>query len=188
MRKFLFFVSFMAFAGCSSYTVKNELEVKIKVGDREVQAGECAEFSDSFFGLFGDFPVAITKEDETDLSEEAPADQEWDANNYVVGADGSVTEAAEQCELTPAEEAEEDTAEEDGEAEEEDKADEQDKTAPVSSNPLEDRLGASAPPPIRGRVGAPSGRAGTPPDGGTGTTGADGEDGADDGDEADSGT
>ena len=98
MKKVLFFISILGLAGCSSYTVQNNYGEKIKVGDVVVEANQCAaEWGEGFFGLFGDFPVAITKEDENKLHDENA--EEYEAAHYVVNANGKVEKAEEACEV-----------------------------------------------------------------------------------------
>ena len=96
MKTILFFISVIGLVGCNTYTVKNDTEESIKAGDETIEAGDCAEYSDSFFGLFGDYPISITKEDDSDLSEDA--EEEYKAAHYVVQTDGSVVSVKEACE------------------------------------------------------------------------------------------
>lgn len=94
MKRLLLFISIMGLIGCNTYTVKNDSTEKIQAGDQNMNPGDCKEFYDSFFGLFGDYPIAITKADGT-LFE--GADEEYFAAHYVV-KDGSITEVEERCE------------------------------------------------------------------------------------------
>ena len=110
MKKILFFISILGLAGCSSKTVQNNFAEAIKVGDVEVGAGQCAaDWGEGFFGLFGDFPLKITKADGEKLHTEN--EEEYAAAHYVVGVEGKVTEAEEACESKDEEEAEEKGAE-----------------------------------------------------------------------------
>ena len=107
MKKILFFISILGLVGCSSKTVQNNFAEAIKVGDVEVEAGQCAaDWGEGFFGLFGDFPLKITKADGEKLH--ADNEEEYAAAHYVVGADGTVTEAEEACESKDEEEVEAD--------------------------------------------------------------------------------
>ncbi len=90
MKKLLFFISALAFMGCSTYTVKTE--VPAKVAGEEMQAGECKEFSDDLFGIFGDFPITITDSDGEKIGDE----ESYPANHYIVKA-GAVETSDTAC-------------------------------------------------------------------------------------------
>ena len=100
MNKVLFFISVIALAACSTYTVKNEMAEGVKVGGKDVAANGCVEFSDELFGLSSDFPVKITKaDDKTAISDKVSADREFEAGNWVIKADGSVEESETACKM-----------------------------------------------------------------------------------------
>ena len=106
MKTILFFISVIGLVGCGAYTVKNDMEESIKAGDETIKAGDCKEYSDSFFGLFGDYPISITKDDDSALSEDA--EKEYEAAHYVVQTDGSVVSVEEACEEEDTDATEED--------------------------------------------------------------------------------
>ena len=117
MKKILFFISFLGLVACDTYTVKNNMSEGIKAGDVEVMPGECADFIDSFFGIFGDFPITIVRDSVTSAKAEGGGEgeiereeyeDEYLAGNYIVNADASVLESDESCDSneekeTPAE-------------------------------------------------------------------------------------
>ena len=94
MKKFLLFISFIGFAGCNTYTVTTDED--IKAGSKEVQAGQCVEFSDNFFGLFGDYPITFTKADGSELEN----GKDKPAGHYKV-AGGKVEESDTACKVKP---------------------------------------------------------------------------------------
>ena len=85
--------------GCGgAYTIKNEMPELIRAGSQKIQPGECLEFSeDSFSGLFGDFPLAITKEDGSALSDNTDKNKTYKAGHYVVTADGEIMPKERAC-------------------------------------------------------------------------------------------
>ena len=95
MKNLLLFAGFVSLAGCNAYTVKNNSQVNVKAGETIIKPGYCKEFSDSFFGLFGVYPIAITKEDNSPLSESA--EEEYFTGHYVIKEDGSIIEVNEGC-------------------------------------------------------------------------------------------
>ena len=107
----------MALAACGAYTVKNDLKESIKVGETVVSSGECKEFSDGFFGFGSDWPQTITKEDDSAISKDGDAEEEWPAADYLVNAEG-VTEADEACEVSEEEPADADEGDKVAETEE----------------------------------------------------------------------
>lgn len=94
MKKLLFFTAIMGLIGCDTYTVKNNSSENIKAGDQKIAADHCEDYYDSFFGLFGNYPIPITKEDGSALFEDA--EEEYHAANYIV-TDTSITEVKEKC-------------------------------------------------------------------------------------------
>ena len=109
MKTILFFISVIGLFGCNAYTVKNDTEESIKAGEKTIKVGGCEEYSDSFFGLFGDYPISITKEDGSDLFENA--EEEYEAAHYIVTEDAiDSTEEACEDEDEPAAPAEGETA------------------------------------------------------------------------------
>ena len=100
MKKVLLLLSVMGLVGCGTYTLKNEWEKNVKVGETVVEPGECSDLSNAFFGLFGVFPVNITDESDGDLPN-AKKDVSYEAGNYVVTADGAVKPSDEddRCEV-----------------------------------------------------------------------------------------
>lgn len=108
MKKMLFYIVAVAgLVGCSPFTVKNNSSGDVMVGGVTLKAGECMELTDGIFGLFfGDFPVTITKDDET------LGDDEYEAGHLVINADSSVKQADEpedSCESTDSDDEDEDT-------------------------------------------------------------------------------
>ena len=80
--------SLFVIVSCSVYTVKVDVDgVNINGGD--VKKGACQEYSDSFFGLTGDFPLKIKIGQEESV--------EYEANDYEVASDG-VKKTNVQCE------------------------------------------------------------------------------------------
>ena len=97
-QKLLFVVSILSFIGCGDiYTIKNEMPELIRAGSQKIQPGECLELSDTSFGLFGDFPLAITKEDGSALSDNIDKNKTYEAGHYIVTADGEVNPKEEAC-------------------------------------------------------------------------------------------
>jgi len=93
MKQILLVISsLIMLVGCNNYTVK--FDVDAKVGDEDITAGSCKEYSDNFFGILGDFPVTVTVGEK---------EKELDANNWVVttGDDGEInaTKTDEACEV-----------------------------------------------------------------------------------------
>jgi len=88
----------MGFAGCSSYTLKNNWEKNVKADGTVVEPGECVALSDAF--LFGVFPITVTDESDGNLPN-ASKDESYEAGNYVVTADGAVKSSGETCEVGP---------------------------------------------------------------------------------------
>ena len=97
MKKVLFIMSFFGFTSCSVKTVKNNYTDSIKVGINSFGAGSCIELNDSIVGYLSDFPITITKEDGSNLSDIAKKDKEYKVANYIVNADGSIVESDESC-------------------------------------------------------------------------------------------
>jgi len=98
MKKVLLLLSVMGFAGCSSYTLKNNWEKNVKADGTVVEPGECVALSDAF--LFGVFPITVTDESDGNLPN-ASKDESYEAGNYVVTADGAVKSSGETCEVGP---------------------------------------------------------------------------------------
>ena len=67
----------------------------LKLAKKTIKVGGCEEYSDSFFGLFGDYPISITKEDGSDLFENA--EEEYEAAHYIVTED-AIDSTEEACE------------------------------------------------------------------------------------------
>ena len=98
-QKLLLVVSILSFIGCGDiYTIKNEMVELIRAGSQKVQPNECLELSeDSSFGLFGDFPLTITKEDGSALSDNVDKNKPYEAGHYVVTVEGEVIPKEEAC-------------------------------------------------------------------------------------------
>ena len=94
MNKILFLVSAIALVACGSGSIKTEMAVK--AGETEMNAGECKHFSSGLFGFGSSWPLDITSTEGSEL--EGGADLE--EGHYVVSADGQVTDAEEACEET----------------------------------------------------------------------------------------
>ncbi len=101
MKQLLFFISALAFMACSSFKVANHYEEKIKAGETVIEPNACGVFSS---GIFGDFPLKITKEDGSALSDSAEVDEEYSATHYIVQADGSVSQEEEEPKCSAGEE------------------------------------------------------------------------------------
>lgn len=101
MKNLLLFIGFVSLTGCNAYTVKNNSQVDVEAGDTIVKPGYCEGFSDSFFGLFGNYPITIgVKKDcppSSDNCDELYKEQDYPAGHYVVNPDGSVVEVGEGC-------------------------------------------------------------------------------------------
>ena len=92
MNKILFLVSAIALVACGSGSIKTEVDVK--AGETEMNAGECKHFSSGLFGFGSSWPLDITNTDGSELKEGL------EEGHYVVSADGQVTDAEEACEET----------------------------------------------------------------------------------------
>ena len=119
MKKILLAISSLfLLVGCSTYTVDvKDVKDEVKINGEVVEKESCKEYSDSLFGLFGDYPLEIQ------IGESDP--EEKPAGNYAITADGKIEDSDEACEVNPEEpENEEEPATEeegegDGNAEEE---------------------------------------------------------------------
>ena len=82
-------IALFVIVSCSPYTVKVNVD-GVKINDEDVEKGACREYSDSLFGLMGDFPINIQTENQE-------KSVEYEANNYEVTSNG-VQETDSQCE------------------------------------------------------------------------------------------
>ena len=90
MKKILLAISSVfLLVSCSTYTVRVDV-AGVQIDGEDVKEGSCHEYSDSFFGLAGDFPLTIKVGDGDE--------EEYEANNYEVSAD-EVKETDEACEV-----------------------------------------------------------------------------------------
>ena len=97
MKKILLAISSLfLLAGCNTYTVKFEQSTgdrKVTINGEEFKpkdVGYCKEYSDSFFGLAGDFPLKIKTWTSDNVKEKQ-------ANHYLVSANGEIFDEDTGC-------------------------------------------------------------------------------------------
>lgn len=135
MKKILLAISSLfLLVGCSTYNVgvKDDIQYTVEINGKEVKPGECKEYSDSLFGLLGDFPLSIK------VGDREP--KNYPAGNYFVTGDGDdgVQSTDEPCEVKDTDEENPDDKK-DPDKEGDTASSEED----VTDNPAESASGAS---------------------------------------------
>ena len=82
MKKILLLLSSIGLVACSDGSFFNGTGESVNFCGQVIPNGECKEFSDSFFGLGGDFPCKITKEGGGAL-EGLSEDDEYEVGHWV---------------------------------------------------------------------------------------------------------